>query len=327
VGAGRARRVVVVAVALVAVAGAVLAGREDTGIRPTPADDVVDPTPDLEATARSVSLTSPMDGTSSRLLPVVAEPSTGLRNGETITIAGSGFTPGATLGAVLCSSGAAGGGGVAFCELAHYDNFRASAEGAFVDDYVLRRFIITPSEGPVDCASSTDRCILGVGNVADYDESGGSFISFAGAPQPPPPSLQVTPTTGLVDGSVLRVQGTGVRAAPDAWLRQCPAGEVDSAVCRRLDAQLVGPQVGGHLSVSVAVSRVLGSGADAVDCAAAPGCVLATTEYAGRLATVPLQFLGPPDTTTTSTSTTSTSAPPTTTSTSTTSTTTEDAGS
>jgi thiamine monophosphate kinase len=104
-------------------------------------------------------------------------------------------------------------------------------------------------------------------------------------------------------------------------------------VCRRLDAQLVGPQVGGELSVTVAVAGVLGSGADAVDCAAPPGCVLATTEYAGRLATVPLQFLGPPVTTTTSTtSTTSTTAPPattstSTTSTSTTSTTTEDPGS
>ena len=221
-----------------------------------------------------------------------------------------------TLGAVLCSAGAAGGGGVGFCELAHYDNFQASAEGAFVDDYVLRRYIVTPNEGTVDCAASTDRCILAVGNISDYDESGGSFISFAGAPSPPPPSLEVTPSDGLVDGQVLRVRGTGVRAAPDGWLRQCPADDLESASCRRLDAQPDGPPVGGQLAVTVSVTRLLGDGADVVDCAVAPGCVLATTEYAGRLATVPLGFVGPapattaPTTTSTTATSTTTTSPP-----------------
>jgi hypothetical protein len=66
--------------------------------------------------------------------------------------------------------------------------------------------------------------------------------------------------------------------------------------------------------VTVAVSRLLGAGDDAVDCAVPPGCVLTTTEYAGRLATVPLVFLDPGSGTTVPT-TTSTTAPSTTTST------------
>jgi len=302
-------------VALIAVAAAVLAsrsGRGDVEGAADPTEDRVDLVPDVDDASRRISLTAPMDGTDSRLLPVLAEPSTGLTDGQTIAISGSGFTPYVTLGAVLCSAGAAGGGGVGFCELAHYDNFQASSEGTFADDYVLRRYIVTPNEGTVDCAESTDRCILGVGNISDYDESGGSFISFAGAPSPPPPSLEVTPTTGLVDGQVLTVRGTGVRAAPDGWLRQCPADDLDSASCRRLDAQADGPPVGGQLAVTVAVTRLLGD----VDCAAAPGCVLATTEYAGRLATVPLAFMGPePGTTAPTTSTTASTTTSTTTST------------
>ena len=318
VGDGRLRRGVVISVALIAVAGAVLAsrsGRADVDGPPDPTEDLVDLRPDVDDASRRVSLTAPMDGKDSRLLPVLAEPSTGLTDGQTIAISGSGFTPRVTLGAVLCSAGAAGGGGVGFCELAHYDNFEVSAEGTFADDYVLRRFIVTPNEGRVDCAESTDRCILGVGNISDYDESGGSFVSFAGAPSPPPPSLDVTPTTGLVDGQALNVRGTGVRAAPDGWLRQCPADDLDAASCRRLDAVPVGPPVGGQLAVTVSVTRLL----DDIDCSVAPGCVLATTEYAGRLATVPLEFLDPepgttaPTTTSTtapSTTTTSTTSPP-----------------
>jgi hypothetical protein len=294
-----------ISVALIAVAAVAVAsrsGRGEVDAEPEPADGIVDPAPGPEASSRSVSLLGPMDGKDSRLLPVLVEPSTGLGDGQTVTISGSGFTPGARLGAVLCSSGAAGGGGVTFCELAHYDNFSASAEGAFVDDYVLRRFITTPADGVVDCAESTDRCILGVGNISDYDESGGSFISYEGAPQPPPPSLQVVPSVALIDGQVLSVRGTGVRAAPDGWLRQCPAGDLDSASCQRLDARPDGPLVGGELAVTVSVPRHLGAGAQAVDCAAPPGCVLATTEYAGRLATVPLQFADTGASTTTSTS-------------------------
>jgi hypothetical protein len=256
-----------------------------------------------------VSLAAPTDGTASRLLPVVVEPSTGLAHGQTVRISGSGFSPGASLGAVLCSAGAAGGGGVAFCELAFYDNFSASAEGHFTDDYLVRRFITTPSEGRVDCAASTDRCLLAVGNVSDYDESGGSFISYDGAPHPPPPALRISPSSGLTDGQVISVRGTGVRAAPDGWLRQCPAGALDAPVCRRLDAVPEGPAVGGELSVRVTVARVLGTAAGSVDCTVAPGCVLATTEYAGRTASLPLDF-APVEVPTTTSTTTSTVLPP-----------------
>lgn len=251
-------------------------------------EEDVEPQPG--APSRRAGLAAPTDGAASRLLPVVVEPSTQLVDGQVVGISGSGFTPGATLGAVLCSAGASGGGGVAFCELAHYDNFPANAEGTFADDYVLRRFITTPAEGRVDCAEATDRCLLAVGNINDYDESGGSFISYAGAADPPAPQLAVTPSDGLADGQVISVKGTGLRAAPDGRLRQCPAGREADPACAPLVAQPDGPAVGGQLSVTVPVARFLGSEQGQVDCAAPPGCVLTTTEYAGRFAIVPLGF-------------------------------------
>ena len=251
-------------------------------------DEDVEPQPG--APSRPVALAAPTDGMASRLLPVVVEPSTQLSDGQVVGISGSGFTPRATLGAVLCSAGAAGGGGVAFCELAHFDNFPASSEGTFSDEYALRRFITTPAEGRVDCAETTDRCLLAVGNIGDYDESGGSFISFAGAADPPAPQLAVTPSDGLADGQVISVRGTGLRAAPDGQLRQCPTGREADTACVPLAAQLDGPAVGGQLAVTLRVVRFLGAGDGQVDCAAPPGCVLTSTEYAGRLTVVPLGF-------------------------------------
>jgi hypothetical protein len=257
------------------------------GLMVTTEEDVE---PQPGAPSRPAALAAPTDGVASRVLPVVVEPSTQLTDGQVVGISGSGFTPRATLGAVLCSAGAAGGGGVAFCELAHYDNFEASSEGTFSDEYRLRRFITTPTEGRVDCAEATDRCLLAVGNIRDYDESGGSFISYAGAADPPPPQLAVTPSDGLADGQVISVTGTGLRAAPDGRLRQCPAGGEAGVTCVPLVAELDGPAVGGRLAVTVRVVRHLGSGDGRVDCAAPPGCVLTSTEYAGRLAIVPLGF-------------------------------------
>ena len=274
-------------VALVVAAVFVASWSGDAGVEVT---TDVDEQPAPGDPARPASLAGPTDGVASRLLPVLVEPSTHLSDGQVVAISGSGFTPGATLGAVLCSAGAAGGGGVAFCELAHFDNFAATSEGTFSDDYVLRRFIETPAEGRVDCGGSTDGCLLAVGNINDYDESGGSFITFEGALDPPPPQLTVSPPDGLVDGQVVSVKGTGLRAAPDAWLRQCPTGRVTEATCAGLVTQADGPAVGGQLSVTVRVGRFLGSSEGPIDCAAPPGCVLVTTEYAGRLAVVPLGF-------------------------------------
>ena len=289
--ASRARRVAIATVAVVTVMiGVVAAWSPDGGVEvTTDDDDSSDPT----APARPIGLSAPTDGMASRLLPVVAEPSTELVDGQVVGISGSGFTPGAMLGAVLCTAGAGGGGGVAFCELAHYDNFSATSEGSFADDYVLRRFIETPAEGRVDCGESTDRCLLAVGNIGDYDESGGSFISYAGAPDPPPPQLGLSPTEGLMDGQVVLVTGTGLRAAPDGHLRQCPTGTTTEAACSPLPAQPYGPPVAGELSVTVQVRRFLISDGASIDCTLPPGCSLTTTEYARRLAEVPLGFAEP----------------------------------
>ena len=270
--------------------GFVAAWSADGGVEVTTEDDgSSDPT----APSRPIGLSAPTDGVASRLLPVVVEPSTELVDGQVVSISGSGFTPGATLGAVLCTAGAGGGGGVAFCELAHYDNFSAGSEGSFADDYVLRRFIETPADGRVDCGEATDRCLLAVGNINDYDESGGSFISYEGAAVPPPPQLGLLPSEGLEDGQVVLVTGTELRAAPDGNLRQCPTGTTTESACSPLPAQPYGPPVAGELSVTVQVRRFLASDGATIDCALPPGCSLTTTEYAGRLAVVPLGFAEP----------------------------------
>jgi len=287
--------VVVVGLAALGVVALASVGEDEGGVEVSTTPRTVDDAPPNEGAVvvdppRQVALLGPTDGVASRLLPVVVEPSTGLTGGQTVAISGSGFTPGASLGAVLCSAGAAGGGGVAYCELAHYDNFNATSDGTFADDYVLRRTITTPADGQVDCAAATDACILAVGNVSDYDESGGSYISYRGAPDPPPPALVVSPAEGLTDGAVVSVKGSGLRAAADGELRQCPADRVTEVDCTRLAPTPDGPPVAGQLSATVTVTRSLMGPDGGVDCAVAPGCVLATSEYAGRVGTVALGF-------------------------------------
>ncbi len=99
--------------------------------------------------------------------PVVVTPTTRLTNGQTVTVAGSEFTPNALIGIAMCRAGTTFS--LLDCEITNPTWFPNDAHGAFTRSYDVRAKITT-GNGRVDCTVAPGTCALGVVNINDYSE-------------------------------------------------------------------------------------------------------------------------------------------------------------
>lgn len=166
-----------------------------------------------------IALGAPDDGKDSVGLPVSAEPSTGLVDGQTVTISGSGFPPGEQIGVVMCTREAGaehGGRGVDACNIGHFAQGTSDQQGTVSIEFEVRRLAMLDGQ-EVDCASEPGRCIIGMGMISDYDQSGGVAVDFdPSVPLPEPPVATLAQTGGIADGQVVDATVTGLR--PDGYL-------------------------------------------------------------------------------------------------------------
>jgi hypothetical protein len=228
-GWGRAAAVAA-AIALVVGTFAVIDRADDGGRTRVEVDD--DALPDVELGV--LRPLGPRDGRDSIQLPTTAEPSTGLRDGDVVTVRAEGFVPGEGVGIVQCAREAGGDaperrGGVDGCNLSGYTSIDADEDGVATGTYQVRRVLTTPLTGTVDCAAEAERCLLGIGAVNDYDRSGGVRITFATDVAPIQlPTAAVAPAEGLEDGDVVHVSGEGLTPDDVVYLEVCSS---DPLVC------------------------------------------------------------------------------------------------
>jgi hypothetical protein len=111
-------------------------------------------------------------------------PNTDLVDFQQVTVSGTGFTPGATIGMAQCLGTATDESG---CDLSNSPITTADAAGSFETTFVVERLITVAGED-IDCAV-TD-CAFGVANLADFSESGFVLLSFD-PNVPPQPRLDV----------------------------------------------------------------------------------------------------------------------------------------
>jgi hypothetical protein len=251
---------------------------------------------------------APTDGKDALGLPVLVEPAEGLAEGDVVSVSGSGFPPATVLGVVHCAQAARYGGGVEHCDIRDSTQVTTDATGDFSVTTRIRRYINTPSEGEVDCASAPAACAIAAGAINDFDQSGAADIALdPNGPSRPAPVLTATPATGLVDRQIVRVTVTGATRAPDAGvtpLQQCaarPDGRADTSRCDEWWSDPVGETDGASEVFEHRVYRVIETPQGPVDCATAPGgCVLARDASRGdRAAAVAVAFdpaapAGPP---------------------------------
>jgi|GEM_PF-6021441 hypothetical protein len=259
-----------------------------------------------ELTAGLLTPLGPRDGKDSVQLPVTAEPATGLRDGDEVTVRGEGFVPGESVGVVQCAREAGGDtpetrGGVDGCYIGDYVNVIADDQGVAQGTYRIKRVLTTPLTGSVDCAAEAGRCIVAMGAISDYDRSGGLAIELDPDVEPVElPTVQVQPAEGLADGQAVRVTATGLTPGDVMYVEVCSA---DPAACWTTGEALPMDEGGyreiglradpdGSLDAEIPVWRFLAGGEPGtyVDCAISR-CSL---RLSGSTAppTVPLRFRG-----------------------------------
>lgn len=292
---------------LVAVTAGLLVVRDDdgVGIRTDTDEEAESPAPD----APSPAFGAPDDGKASMQLPVTVEPAVGLQEGDEVAVEGAGFNPGHGVGVVMCLAEARGetNTGVDACDIGQYETATPDGTGHMTARYRVRRVINTPVSGTVDCAERPERCMIAVGQLSDYDVSGGFAISFAeGLPPLEHPVLAVTPSENLRHGDEITVAGTGFTRPADPTNAFGPApGQIDGGVTLSLcdatehDACWFYPQPvpiaeDGSIQVRLRAWRAFSNdrtpGAPPVDCAVG-GCVLRSHVPLGLApARVPLSF-------------------------------------
>ncbi len=145
--------------------------------------------------------------------------------------------------------------------------------GSFNVDYVPRR--ILRLEGvATDCADA-DACQL-VAETFDGSLGASAPIRFdPSIPPPPPPSITVTPSTDLLDGQTVTIEGSDFDPNSSYGVVQCvEPPSVTGSNCDLSNLGSANTDNFGSFITTLTVSRLLYVGDTVVDCADPGACVL-----------------------------------------------------
>jgi hypothetical protein len=218
-------------------------------------------------------------------------PATGLIDGQTVHLVATGLAADSGSGIEQCLSGHQLSG----CDPVSLSFASTDAIGGFSTDFVVRTIMHTP-DGTFDCRTAS--CVIGTNTTTEaaFDPTG---------PLLPSPVAHATPTTGLTDGQIVSIDGTGFRPNSTAGVVECIAGgdyTVGQCSTANFDSGLPGPD--GSIHFILRVRTILTTdGGTTVDCRSAiHACELQT----GQLQSPPAIILainfdpaGPPAPTTT----------------------------
>ncbi len=138
---------------------------------------------------------------------VTARPTRALKDGQHIRVRGRGFVPGEFVAAAVCLRHATVFGPQ--CSFVQSE-LTADRQGHIKGSVRITR-LIASIDHRTDCAHA--RCYLRI--FGSDDRAKPIRLHFdRGAPLPPPPSITVSPSTGIVDGQALQVAGSGFNSGP-----------------------------------------------------------------------------------------------------------------
>jgi len=219
-----------------------------------------------------------------------ASPATNLLDGETIAVSGAGFDPNTQVGIAECLSGATE---PAQCDLTGVSFATASVSGSFSIQFNVTRFI-NVGGAIIDCAAPNS-CVLGMEETSNISLSVTVGISFENLPVVSP-SIQVDPSTNLIDHQSVQVEGTGFTSRASIALVECTNGSTAVSDCDLSTILIVRTDPNGDLDSPYQVARIIDVNGSTIDCAALMGCELGVgnvDDYLQR-SVVPISFANAP---------------------------------
>lgn len=232
---GRARRAptwapTAVFAAIVLVIGAVVVLAGDPG---DPSEPVLEAEDAAEGIDPGIGFAGPRDGLDSLRLPVQVTPADGLADGQTVTVTGQGFPANTPLGVVMCTSyGPSPEGGVTNCQISPYTSVTSDAQGTFSVEHAVSRHVRL-SNGVHDCAApppdgAERNCVVAVGAISDYDQSGITPVTFdPDLPATPPLWVGMEPAGPVDDGDPLTITISNAEPGSTWWVDVCGYAESD----------------------------------------------------------------------------------------------------
>ncbi len=217
---------------------------------------------------------------------ITVTPSTGLKNGDKVTITGSGFTAGDSLFAVECLATATSAAG---CNTAGATPVTVNADGTLPSTTFT---VSTGTIGSGTCgttASDLAGCVISVSNPTGGDAAHAS-ITFAALASP---TLSVSPSTGLKNGEKVTITGSGFTAGDSLFAVECLATATSAAGCNTAGATPITANSDGTLpsTTFTVTAGTIGSGACGTKAANARACVITVATAAGTDAgAAPIQF-------------------------------------
>jgi neocarzinostatin family protein len=223
---------------------------------------------------------------------ITADPSTGLLDGQSVAVTGSGLVAKTLYGVIECQTGSTD---ITGCDIASaFTVIKTDATGSFSTSAPLAR-TITPEESgtPIDCATAGACVLAAAPETGDIVAS--TPISFADVAIIPP-TLSADPSTGLLDGQKIAVSGTNFTPGAGVFLVECPVAEVagdDYESCFPEGVITSIPvDASGDLNTTYKVTRILVGENGPVDCAQPSACELAAFNAGDpdQSAVTPLSF-------------------------------------
>jgi hypothetical protein len=154
---------------------------------------------------------------------VSATPKSGLIDGQTIIVRGSGFTPNAQIAMVTCGvESSTLPNKQAACDVAAVQYAVSDVRGEISTSYVVQRTITSAETGTLDCGSAPARCRLGVGEVKTQ-EGASVLLSFSDeAAKTSKPTLAFANSHGPALNPLVReIAGSGFVANRSVAIREC----------------------------------------------------------------------------------------------------------
>ena len=291
------RVIAVLAAALLGLGAALIPEVDATGDPPTSTTTTSTTTTSPSPTTSTTTTTAPSVTPTTTVAPVhtattptlTVTPSTGLLQGQAVKLKGVGFTPLATIGFAQCQAGATTTAG---CDLSTSGYQAADGTGAFtVPTFFVRRKIVT-STGTVNCVSGPGACQIGAANVANLSEGAISPISFDPTAVPPPPTLTVTPNSGLLDGQPVTVAGQHFTPGAFIGFAPCRSGATGPSDCDTTHPGFTSADGSGAFSVAFRFHRVIDVAGTTIDCSVSSACLVGAANQSDQTeaAAAPITF-------------------------------------
>ncbi|MFY9782782.1 MAG: neocarzinostatin apoprotein domain-containing protein, partial [Acidimicrobiales bacterium] len=203
---------------------------------------------------------------------ITLSPSIGVTNGQTVTITGTGFSPGASLVAVECNATAAT---VAGCNTSVLDPITVSASG----DVSSTFDVATGTVGNGTCGTSAAdaKCVISIGTTS------GTLVAFSLFSFASGPGVAVSPSTNLANGQSVTITGSDFTPADDVYAVECLETATSEAGCDTGTATPITVGSTGALpSTSFkVVTGTVGNGSCGTSATNYDGCVIEVANLSG----------------------------------------------